>query len=521
MKAYGIFAGGGVKGAALAGALEAAQREKINFLGFGGASAGAIIAYLATIGYTGEEIYIKMIRSPFKDMLFEDKGEKLFLLKESISGFSDFSVSLKSIFKKSIDTKDFIHKAKNVVVKCPPFIKSIAPLCSVAKSGDLGIYDTNHLRTTLIEWTRDKIPCLLKDNSELLSFERLCTYTGLDLKIICSDLSSKRAVVYSAYVTPSQDVFSAVCSSASYPFLFNPNISDEKVLIDGGLSSNVPMFMFKDEHKHANAPIYAFDLYKEASLPEGKLDRLGYLNRLIDTALEASDNVMFDMLNAKRVKVNVPNDIDTLDVNVSKLDVMRLYYAGLIDGLDFFSNDQTVKLLKASIDDIAKEALANYGSAEMFEVVLNAIQEETTFDNEVVRVWLYVPTSRNSLISLSVSVNAIGKIYEWPLDSSSGVIDAREAWNKKAEVVSSDNEETKTRVSFPIFREEDTLRFSQSNTAESDCIGVLVLDVNVAPEDCMWLYFNKNRIVLNETFRTEMLQPWLVVLGRILSNVRF
>ncbi|MEL7384657.1 MAG: hypothetical protein AAGJ88_13805, partial [Pseudomonadota bacterium] len=210
-----------------------------------------------------------------------------------------------------------------------------------------------------------------------------------------------------------------------------------------------------------------------------------------------------------------------LDVNVSKLDVMRLYYAGLTDGLEFFSNDQTVKLLKASLDDITKEALANYGSAEMFEVVLNAIQEESTFEEELVRVWLYVPTSRNSLVSISVSANASGKLYEWPLDSSDDVIDAREAWTKKAEVVSSDNAETKTRVSFPIFREEDTLRFHQSNTTESHCIGVLVLDTNVAPEECMWLYLHKSRVVLEETFRTKMLQPWLVLLSRVLSNARF
>ncbi|EJS4057352.1 hypothetical protein BBM86_11745 [Vibrio parahaemolyticus] len=520
MKAYGIFAGGGVKGAALAGALEAAQREKINFLGYGGASAGAIIAYLSAIGYSGREIYIKMIRSPFKDMLFEDKGEKLFLLKKSVSSLSSFPVSLKNIFKGT-NRQNFVNKAKDIVVTCPPFIYSIVPITNIVRSKELGIYNTDHLRNTLVEWTRKEAPNLLIGYDNRLTFAQLHKETDLDLKIICSDLSSKRAVVYSVQTTPDEDVLDAVCSSASYPFLFNPQICDEKVLIDGGLSSNVPMFMFKDEQKNANIPIYAFDLYKEAILPEGKLGRLSYVSRLIDTALEASDNVMFEMLNAKRVKVNVPQDIDTLDVNVSKLDVMRLYYAGLTDGLEFFSNDQTVKLLKASLDDITKEALANYGSAEMFEVVLNAIQEESTFEEELVRVWLYVPTSRNSLVSISVSANASGKLYEWPLDSSDDVIDAREAWTKKAEVVSSDNAETKTRVSFPIFREEDTLRFHQSNTTESHCIGVLVLDTNVAPEECMWLYLNKSRVVLEETFRTKMLQPWLVLLSRVLSNARF
>lgn len=524
MRAYGIFAGGGVKGAALAGALEAAQREKINFLGYGGASAGAIIAYLATIGYGGNEIYIKMIRSPFKDMLFEDKGEKLFQLKSVL----DLPPLFKSMFRLSNLKKLRGLKLNNLRVHAKDatltFLQVVFGICSIIKapfSKELGVYNTDHLRSTLVEWTKVKAPGLLNGLNDSLTFEHLHKSTGLDLKIVCSDLSSKTAVVYSAQTTPNADVFDAVCGSASYPFLFNPKIGNEKVLIDGGLSSNVPMFMFKDEQKDANIPIYAFDLHKEVTLPEGSLGWFDYLKRLIDTALEASDNVMFNMLNARRVKVNVPKDIDTLDVNVSKLDVMRLYYAGLIDGLDFFSSDDTVKLLKASLDDINREALAHYGPAHMFNVVLNAIQEESTFDNESVRVWLYVPTSRNSIVSIAGSANASGKRYEWPLDSIGEVIDARDAWLKKAEIISSDNAGTKTRVSFPIFREEDTLRFHQSNTRESHCIGVLVLDINVAPKECMWLYFHKSRVILDETFRTNMLQPWLILLGRVLSNARF
>lgn len=525
MKAYGIFAGGGVKGVALAGALAAANRKQIKFLGYGGASAGAIIAYLAAIGLKGDEIYLKMIRQPFKEMIFEDQGKRFFSLKKSFTDISKLPISIKKACK-SCNIDDFIHNIKYTSQTCVPFIKSITPIIGVINSKDLGIYDTNQLRKTLFEWTKTKQPSLFSTGTDKITFEDLYNITGIDLKIICSDISSKRAIVYSACDTPNHDVLSAVCSSASYPFLFNPNINDNQVLIDGGLSSNLPMFMFKNEHKHRNVPIYAFDLHKEALLPEGPLGRIGYLSRLVDTALEASDNVMFEMLNAKKVRVNVPKDIDTLDINITKLDIMRLYYAGLIDGLDFFSNDRTVQLLKASVDDITKAALANYGSAEMFRVILNAIQEESTFNNEFVRVWLYVPTARSSIVSLSTSKNAIGKIYEWKVDEKNEeIIDAREAWEKKAEVISYLNDENnhyRTRISFPIFREEDTLQFYKTRTSESNCVGVLVLDVNLAPPQCMWLYFTKqNRIILNEIFRKEMLEPWLVVLGRMLSNTHF
>ena len=521
MKAYGIFAGGGVKGAALAGALEASKRKNIEFLGYGGASAGAIIAYLAALGYDGNEIYLKMIRQPFKKMLFEDEGERFFLLKKSISDISKFPVEFKKVFKCT-KLETLPSELQSSAACFVPFLMSFRPIINVLRSKELGVYNTDHLRKTLIDWTVDKRPELEFNEHGELSFESLYNATKIDLKIICSDLSSKRAKVYSAWGTPQDDVLSAVCSSASYPFLFDPNTNNNQVLIDGGLSSNLPLFMFKDEHKHRNVPIYAFDLHKETTIPTEKLGRFSYIQRLIDTALEASDNVMFEMLNAKRVKVNVPKDIDTLDVNISKLDVMRLYYAGLLDGIDFFSNDRTVQLLQASLDNLAKEALANYGPAEMFRVVLNAIQEESTFDEELVRVWLYVPTSRNSIISVSASKNAGATKYEWPLEAADNlVIDARKAWEIKAEIVSTLNDQQKTRVSFPIFREEDTLQFRKATTSESQCIGVLVIDSDLAPEDCMWLYLHKSRVILNEIFRKEMLEPWLIVLSRMLSKPYF
>ena len=56
MKAYAIFDGGGVKGAALAGCLQAAEDRGIEFVGYGGTSAGAIIALLACAGFKGREL---------------------------------------------------------------------------------------------------------------------------------------------------------------------------------------------------------------------------------------------------------------------------------------------------------------------------------------------------------------------------------------------------------------------------------------------------------------------------------
>lgn len=56
MRAYAVFGGGGAKGAALAGCLKAAQDNKIDFRGYGGTSAGSMVALMAAVGYTGAEL---------------------------------------------------------------------------------------------------------------------------------------------------------------------------------------------------------------------------------------------------------------------------------------------------------------------------------------------------------------------------------------------------------------------------------------------------------------------------------
>ena len=75
MQAYAVFDGGGVKGAALAGCLKAAQESKIEFVGFGGSSAGSIVALLATAGeLRGQEVSPPWHLFGQRDWLGNDQG---------------------------------------------------------------------------------------------------------------------------------------------------------------------------------------------------------------------------------------------------------------------------------------------------------------------------------------------------------------------------------------------------------------------------------------------------------------
>lgn len=93
MKAYGVFDGGGIKGAALAGALAAAEDQGIKFTGFGGTSAGSMVAFLAAVGYSGKELGEALISQDLNDLL-DDGGDVLreaFELRKKIAQFWDGS----------------------------------------------------------------------------------------------------------------------------------------------------------------------------------------------------------------------------------------------------------------------------------------------------------------------------------------------------------------------------------------------------------------------------------------------
>src|SRR5690625_7628967 len=56
MKADAVFEGGGVRGIAFAGAIEAMEEKNVEWMRIAGTSAGAIVAALLAAGYTSKEI---------------------------------------------------------------------------------------------------------------------------------------------------------------------------------------------------------------------------------------------------------------------------------------------------------------------------------------------------------------------------------------------------------------------------------------------------------------------------------
>jgi hypothetical protein len=88
-----------------------------------------------------------------------------------------------------------------------------------------------------------------------VTFEELYRATGVELNIVAADLSLKHQIVFSHLETPNCSVAGAVVASSSIPFAFPsgllqvPESGGEiyyHTIVDGGVWSNFPMFVFKD-----------------------------------------------------------------------------------------------------------------------------------------------------------------------------------------------------------------------------------------------------------------------------------
>jgi NTE family protein len=288
-----VFQGGGIKGIGLVGAYSVLEEHGYEPVNMAGASAGAIVAALVAAGYSAEELYDVMKEMPlkqFKDEAWEDRF------------FQFISVPL-SIFK------------------------------------DKGIYEG----TEFYEWIKKKLHKKLQDKDlqgEELTFgdlrrndvpEDAPPVYRYKLQVIVSDTTEKRMVVlprdakeHLGIENPDAlSVARAIRMSMSIPVYFepvrhqNPKTGREHLIVDGGMLSNFPVWLFgvaenhveqkpkrptfglkliePDPRKPIVEPGFASDV-PEVEAPEHpeRIKTIGYLWSLVSTMMEAHDRLYVD-----------------------------------------------------------------------------------------------------------------------------------------------------------------------------------------------------------------------------------
>jgi hypothetical protein len=195
-----VFSGGGTRGIAYAGALEALRQRGIDW-GLrcpklhtaAGCSIGAMTALLIVLGFSAHEIGQLVLNTPFEHLVSLDPMQMLRVLTE----------------------------------------------------GSLGLDPGHVLREWLATQIASTTTCYV-GQAKRLTLGELKTKTDMNLVCVTTNLETREEWILSADATPDVIVVDAVQASMALPPLFRPVEINGVLCSDGGLVNNFPMSLFPE-----------------------------------------------------------------------------------------------------------------------------------------------------------------------------------------------------------------------------------------------------------------------------------
>jgi len=300
-----VFEGGGVKGIGLAGALATLEERAFRPQNVAGTSAGAISAALLAAGYTGVELREIILNLDYRR--FQDKGWE--------------------------DRVPLIERSLSMLL-------------------DLGLYEGDYF----LEWIRERLEAkgvrtfadlVHSDYAEDSRFRSR-------LQVIASDVTKHELLVLprdaaKLGIEPDDlDVALAVRMSTSIPVFFepirfeNPKTGETHVIVDGGMLSNYPVWLFDcDDGRPPDWPTFGLLLVEPkprvpigVRLPKPKLAGSGtgavldYVKALAQTMMEAHDRMYVEQASYART-IPIPTlGVGTTEFDLSKERALALYDSG-------------------------------------------------------------------------------------------------------------------------------------------------------------------------------------------------
>ena len=296
------FEGGGVKGIGLVGALKTFEINGYEWRNVVGTSAGSIVATLVAVGFSAEEIKELILKLDYKKIA--DKN-----------GFNIpiFSKTVNLLFKKGLFNGDYLRNWIDEVL-----------------SYKLNL--TNRKKVTFGDLIIPQEKGILLNNNK---YKR-----KYKLHIIATDISCGKMLILpediAEYgINPDElQVSLAIRMSISIPYFFQPvnlnniNTNRKSLIVDGGVLSNYPVWLF-DVNGIPRFPTIGFKLGGNKEIREHKITNiLNFTSSIIETMLEAQDDIHIrEMDYLRTVKINTL-DIKTTDFNISNKQIMDLYNSG-------------------------------------------------------------------------------------------------------------------------------------------------------------------------------------------------
>src|SRR5262249_15641586 len=178
---------------------------------------------------------------------------------------------------------------------------------------------------------------------------------------------------------------------------FEPVFLNGRRLVDGGLSSNLPVFLFAEEYRQTRIPALAFDLIAPAGAGGVPYDLGQYGSGLLATGLGGSDDLLRQVLRGVYyIPVQTPPGIGTLDFGLSRDDRKRLFDAGHKATTEYLANFEPLKRVKMAGDQLRRQLWVEFGPPQFFTPVLHALAKdiEERTRAESVRAHVMLPTGR-------------------------------------------------------------------------------------------------------------------------------
>ncbi|QKY69311.1 patatin-like phospholipase family protein [Lentibacillus sp. CBA3610] len=283
MKIDGVFSGGGIKAYALLGALHRISEHNHSFERLAGSSAGAIMAAFLSAGYQIDEI----------DEMMQE-----------------------------LDTEQLLD---------PPKWTTLIPFSKwINLYFQLGLYKGNKLE----KWIYKQ-----------LAAKNIYTFHDLKpdyLKVVISDISLGKLVVIPddlkrIYgINPNYfPVAKAVRMSAGFPYFFMPKkipgkTAKKSLIVDGGLLSNFPLWVFKDATNRSKRPVLGVKLsgYPGQEKPRDIRNALDMFHALFSTMLNAHDARYVSKSDKDNI-IFIPVDhVDTTDFKLTDDTKEQLIHIG-------------------------------------------------------------------------------------------------------------------------------------------------------------------------------------------------
>ena len=215
-------------------------------------------------------------------------------------------------------------------------------------------------------------------------------------------MTKRSPIVFSAEQRGYGDsVLEAVRASTCYPFVFRPYNMNGRRLVDGGLASNLPAFLFHKEYQQTGFPVFAFDLTPEDVDPPSGLSLKDYLLGLVSTALDAGDELMRVVLSdVVHVPIPIPARFSSLDFQMDRRRRADLFNIGFRESTRAFSRLEFLQIIKTAGGELQKLLQLRYGSPWLYRPVLAGLAREVQAVTNArrVRAHIMLPTGRGTRI---------------------------------------------------------------------------------------------------------------------------